>query len=183
MNPFASFSQDEWDHVCSSGCTDLPSVPTVPIPAGAGNVTITVSDEGRGFEGDDLDALKRRFGRGGNVSDVVGSGLGLTIADEVVHAFAISVHKSQGSEFPAVVLPMMTQHYLMLQRNLLYTAVTRAKQKVILVGQRRAIAIATRNNRVAHRHSGLSVRLTSSYNSLARENRRGITPTGAPYET
>jgi exodeoxyribonuclease V alpha subunit len=80
-------------------------------------------------------------------------------ADEVVHAFAISVHKSQGSEFPAVVLPVMTQHYLMLQRNLLYTAVTRARQLVVLVGQRRAIHIAVRNNRVAERYSGLSVRL------------------------
>lgn len=80
-------------------------------------------------------------------------------ADELVHAFAISVHKSQGSEFPAVVLPMVTQHYLMLQRNLLYTAVTRAKKLVVLVGQRRAIGIAIRNNRVAERYSGLSVRL------------------------
>jgi exodeoxyribonuclease V alpha subunit len=80
-------------------------------------------------------------------------------ADELVHAFAISVHKSQGSEFPCVVLPVMTQHYLMLQRNLLYTAVTRAKQLVVLVGQKRAISIAVRNNRVADRYSGLSVRL------------------------
>jgi exodeoxyribonuclease V alpha subunit len=80
-------------------------------------------------------------------------------ADELVHAFAISVHKSQGSEFPAVVVPMMTQHYLMLQRNLLYTAVTRAKQLVVLVGQRRAIGIAVRNNQVTQRYSGLSVRL------------------------
>jgi exodeoxyribonuclease V alpha subunit len=80
-------------------------------------------------------------------------------ADEVVHAYAVSVHKSQGSEFPAVVVPVMTQHYLMLQRNLLYTAVTRAKRLVVLLGQRRAIGIAVRNNRVAARHSGLSVRL------------------------
>jgi len=80
-------------------------------------------------------------------------------ADELVHAFAISVHKSQGSEFPAVVIPVMTQHYLMLQRNLLYTAVTRAKQLVVLVGQPKAISIAVRNNRVAERYSGLGVRL------------------------
>ena len=80
-------------------------------------------------------------------------------ADELVHAYAISVHKSQGGEFLAVVLPMMTQHYLMLQRNLLYTAVSRARQLVVLVGQRRAIGIAVRNNRVAARYSGLSVRL------------------------
>jgi exodeoxyribonuclease V alpha subunit len=82
-----------------------------------------------------------------------------TEMDQVVHAYAVSVHKSQGSEFPAVVIPLMTQHYLMLQRNLLYTAVTRARQLVVLVGQRRAIGIAVRNNQVAARHSGLSVRL------------------------
>ena len=80
-------------------------------------------------------------------------------ADELVHAFAISVHKSQGSEYPAVVISMLTQHYLMLQRNLFYTAITRAKQLVVLVGTRRAIAIAVKNAKVRERHSGLSVRL------------------------
>ncbi|MEI2420145.1 ATP-binding domain-containing protein, partial [Arthrospira platensis SPKY2] len=67
-------------------------------------------------------------------------------ADELVHAFCISVHKSQGAEYPCVVLPVVTQHYMMLQRNLLYTAVTRAKKIVILVGSRKAISIAVRNN-------------------------------------
>jgi len=80
-------------------------------------------------------------------------------ADELVHAFAISVHKSQGSEYPAVVVPLLTQHYMMLQRNLLYTAVTRAKRLVVLVGTRRAVAIAVRNDRVRQRHSGLRLRL------------------------
>ncbi len=79
--------------------------------------------------------------------------------DELTHAFAISVHKSQGSEYPAVVMPLLTQHYLMLQRNLLYTAVTRAKRLVVLVGTRRAIAIAVNNNRTRKRNSGLSLRL------------------------
>jgi exodeoxyribonuclease V alpha subunit len=79
--------------------------------------------------------------------------------DELTHAFAISVHKSQGSEFPAVVFPVMTTHYMMLQRNLLYTAVTRARRLVVLVGQTRAIALAVRNNRVMERHSGLRDRL------------------------
>jgi exodeoxyribonuclease V alpha subunit len=78
---------------------------------------------------------------------------------ELTHAFAITIHKSQGSEYPVVVVPMVTQHYLMLVRQILYTGVTRAKQLVVLVGTRRAIAIAVRNNRVAERHSGLSVRL------------------------
>ena len=62
--------------------------------------------------------------------------------DELVHAYAISVHKSQGSEFPAVVIPLLTSHYMLLQRNLLYTAVTRAKRLVVLVGQLRAIGMA-----------------------------------------
>jgi exodeoxyribonuclease V alpha subunit len=80
-------------------------------------------------------------------------------ADELVHAFCISVHKSQGAEYPCVVLPVMTQHYLMLQRNLLYTAVTRAKKLVVLVGTRKAISIAVRNNKVADRHTALDLRL------------------------
>ena len=79
--------------------------------------------------------------------------------DELVHAFAISVHKSQGSEFPAVVIPILTSHYMMLQRNLLYTAVTRARRLVVLVGQPKAIAMAVRNNRVTERHTGLRERI------------------------
>ncbi len=79
--------------------------------------------------------------------------------DEVVHAFAISVHKAQGSEYPAVVMPVTMQHYLMLQRNLLYTGVTRAKKLVVLVGTKKAIAIAVRNNKVTQRHTALDWRL------------------------
>lgn len=80
-------------------------------------------------------------------------------ADELVHAYAITVHKSQGSEYPCVVIPMTTQHYMMLQRNLLYTAVTRAKKMVVLVGTRKAISIALRNNKTADRHTALDWRL------------------------
>ena len=105
--------------------------------------------------------------------DPVGQTLAVTIddrpvvydwgeADELTHAFAVSVHKSQGSEYPAVVIPMLTQHYLMLQRNLIYTAITRAKRLVVLVGTRRAIGISVRNNKVRERHSGLSVRLAEA---------------------
>ncbi|MEZ4645935.1 MAG: ATP-dependent RecD-like DNA helicase [Chloroflexota bacterium] len=79
--------------------------------------------------------------------------------DEVVHAYCISVHKSQGAEYPCVVLPMVTSHYLMLQRNLLYTAVTRAKKLVILVGTRKAIHIAVKNNKTTQRHTALDWRL------------------------
>ena len=79
--------------------------------------------------------------------------------DELVHAYAVSIHKSQGSEFPAVVVPVLTTHYMMLQRNLLYTAVTRARRLVVLVGQPRAIGMAVRNGQVAARYTGLAARL------------------------
>ncbi len=79
--------------------------------------------------------------------------------DELIHAYAISVHKSQGSEYPAVVVPVMTTHYVMLHRNLLYTAITRAKRLVVLVGEPRALAIAVRNARPLARYSGLAQRL------------------------
>ena len=65
--------------------------------------------------------------------------------DTLVPAYAATIHKSQGSEYPAVVIPIMTQHYAMLQRNLLYTGVTRGKRLVVLVGQKKAVAIAVRN--------------------------------------
>lgn len=80
-------------------------------------------------------------------------------ADQLALAYAVSVHKSQGSEFPAVIMPLVTQHYMMLQRNLLYTAVTRAKQLCVLVGSRRALGIAVRNNRVSQRFTALDWRL------------------------
>lgn len=65
--------------------------------------------------------------------------------DTLVPAYAATIHKSQGSEYPAVVIPVMTQHYTMLQRNLLYTGVTRGRKLVVLVGQKRAVAIAVKN--------------------------------------
>jgi len=82
-------------------------------------------------------------------------------ADELTHAYCISVHRAQGGEYPCVVVPVMTQHYMMLQRNLLYTAVTRARQLVVLVGTRKAIAIAVKNDQVARRWSALDWRLKS----------------------
>lgn len=80
-------------------------------------------------------------------------------ADQLVLAYAVSVHKAQGSEFPAVVIPLVTQHYLMLQRNLLYTAITRARRLCVLVGSRKAIGLAVRNDKVAHRNTALDWRL------------------------
>jgi exodeoxyribonuclease V alpha subunit len=76
-------------------------------------------------------------------------------------AFAITVHRSQGGEFPAVVLPLVTNHYLMLQRHLLYTAVTRARKLVVLVGSIRALRMAVENAEQRERKSGLAARLRS----------------------
>jgi len=81
--------------------------------------------------------------------------------DELTLAYAMSVHKSQGSEYPVVVLPLLTQHYMLLQRNLLYTAITRAKKMVIVVGMRKAIAIAVKNDKIAARWTALTERLTN----------------------
>ncbi len=81
------------------------------------------------------------------------------LLDELTLAYAISVHKSQGGEYPAVVVPLLMQHYTLLQRNLLYTAVTRARELVVLVGDRKAIAIAVGNNNVQQRYTGLGWRL------------------------
>jgi exodeoxyribonuclease V alpha subunit len=75
--------------------------------------------------------------------------------DEVSLAYAVTIHKSQGSEFPAVVIPLATQHYVLLQRNLIYTGVTRGKKLVVLIGQKKALGMAVRNDRTQRRYSGL----------------------------
>ncbi len=79
--------------------------------------------------------------------------------DELVLAYACSIHKAQGSEYPCVVIPIHTQHYVLLQRNLLYTGITRGKRLVVLVGTKRALAIAVRNNRTRERFTRLAPRL------------------------
>jgi exodeoxyribonuclease V alpha subunit len=82
-----------------------------------------------------------------------------SMLDELVHAYAISIHKSQGSEFPVVVIPLLNQHYMMLQRNLIYTAVTRARKLVVLVGSKQAIWTAVQNDRIQQRNTRLAQRL------------------------
>lgn len=81
--------------------------------------------------------------------------------DEIALAYAITIHKSQGSEFPAVVTPLAMQQYLLLQRNLVYTGITRGKELVVLIGQRKALAMAVRNNKTENRFTGLLARLTA----------------------
>ena len=87
-------------------------------------------------------------------------GYGFGELDELVLAYATTIHKSQGSEYPAVVIPLVTQHYMMLARNLLYTGVTRGKRLVVLVGQRKALAIAVRNHGSRRRWAKLREHLT-----------------------
>ena len=79
--------------------------------------------------------------------------------DELVLAYATTIHKAQGSEYPIVVLPLQMSHYIMLQRNLLYTAVTRAKKVLVIFGERKALACAIRNNRASVRNTRLALRL------------------------
>jgi len=81
--------------------------------------------------------------------------------DEVSLAYAVTIHKSQGSEFPAVVIPIATQHYMLLQRNLIYTGITRGKKLVVLTGQKKALGIAVHNDRPQRRYSGLLASLRS----------------------
>lgn len=82
--------------------------------------------------------------------------------DELTLAYALTIHKSQGSEYPAVIVPLHTQHYLLLQRNLLYTAVTRGRKLVVLIGSRKALALAVQGQNAAERYSALRARLALS---------------------
>ncbi|WP_330386565.1 SF1B family DNA helicase RecD2 [Tindallia californiensis] len=82
-----------------------------------------------------------------------------TELDEIVLAYAMTVHKSQGSEYPVVIAPISTQHFMMLQRNLLYTCVTRAKKVLVLIGSKKAIAMAVKNNKVKDRNTLLDTRI------------------------
>ena len=86
----------------------------------------------------------------------------LSELDELQPSFAMTVHRAQGSEFPAVVVPLLTQHYPMLQRNLLYTATTRGRRLVVVVGSRRGLAMAVRDDRPKERNSMLGIRLSKT---------------------
>ena len=81
--------------------------------------------------------------------------------DELVHAYAITIHKSQGSEYPCVIIPMHTQHFVLLQRSLLYTAVTRAKKFAVLVGTKKALGLAVSRADSRERVTTLKERLQS----------------------
>ena len=87
--------------------------------------------------------------------------------DEISLAYAITIHKSQGSEFPAVVIPLAMQQYVLLQRNLVYTGITRGKKLVVLIGQKKALGMAVKNNRTEQRFSGLLARLETGSGSAS----------------
>lgn len=89
--------------------------------------------------------------------------------DELVPAYAISIHKSQGGEYPVVVIPLLMQHFVLLQRNLVYTAVTRGRKLVVLVGDRKALAVAVRNNKIRHRYTWLAHRLAGEEGTMRKD--------------
>lgn len=91
-------------------------------------------------------------------------------ADQLTLAYAVTIHKSQGSEFPAVIIPLLNQHFIMLRRNLLYTGITRAKKLMVLVGSRKAISMAVRNTAAEPRFSLLKERLLQAFAA------KGVTP-------
>jgi len=84
--------------------------------------------------------------------------------DEIMHAYAITIHKSQGSEFPAVVIPLAMQQFLLLQRNLIYTGLTRGKRFAVILGEKKALGFAIRNRETTHRFSALEERLRAGAN-------------------
>ncbi len=93
--------------------------------------------------------------------------------DELLLAYAVSVHKSQGSEYPAVVIPLLLQHYMLLQRNLIYTAVTRGRRLVVMIGTRRALAIGVRNDQTDQRYTRLMQRLRGRVSPVDQSSFKG----------
>jgi exodeoxyribonuclease V alpha subunit len=100
--------------------------------------------------------------------------------DEVSLAYAVTIHKSQGSEFPAVVIPAAMQHYMLLQRNLINTGITRAKRLLVVVGQKRALGLAMRNDQARKRYSGLLNSLPVTKLDIKEDTLREGTPEFRP---
>ncbi len=143
-----------------------PTVPPGPnLPFWPGDKVMQVrNDYDKDVFNGDIGIVQDLLGKGpGVVVDFEGRRVAYEPAelDELVLAYACTVHKSQGSEYPAVVLTLSTSHYIMLQRNLLYTAVTRAKRLFVSVGPRRAMQIAVSNDRIRKRYTALAERLAA----------------------
>jgi exodeoxyribonuclease V alpha subunit len=92
--------------------------------------------------------------------------------DQLTHAYCITIHKSQGSEFPALIIPLSTQHFVMLKRNLIYTALTRAKQIAVFVGTKEALALAVKNGKDSDRNSRLTSRVIKSVDEFAPKQKQ-----------
>jgi exodeoxyribonuclease V alpha subunit len=88
--------------------------------------------------------------------------------DEITLAYAVSVHKSQGSEYPAVIMPVVTQHFMLLQRNLIYTGLTRARKLAVMVGTNKAMGIGLKNSSSGRRFTHLRYRLQEAFNSVSQ---------------
>jgi exodeoxyribonuclease V alpha subunit len=118
------------------------------------NKEVFNGDIGRivGIRPDDLEVIIAFDGRNVNYD--------FSELDEIVLAYAISVHKSQGSEYPAIVIPILTQHYILLQRNLIYTAVTRGRELVVMIGTKKALAMGVNNDKTQKRYTHLRHRLS-----------------------
>ena len=95
----------------------------------------------------------------------------ITELDEIVHAYATTIHKAQGSEYPIVVMPILMNHYVMLQRNLIYTGITRAKKILVMVGSRKALAYAVNNVTVTKRNTLLRERLAGELTVLSEAHK------------
>jgi len=98
----------------------------------------------------------------------------VTELDELVLAYATTIHKSQGSEYPIVVMPFTMSHYVMLQRNLLYTGVTRAKKILVLIGEKKAIAYATHNETTTSRNTKLAERIANGWKDVVKNSQRFV---------
>lgn len=101
------------------------------------------------------------------IADFDGRTVRMESFESIVLAYAITIHKSQGSEFECVIMPIMTSQYIMLAKNLLYTGITRAKKEIAIVGQKKAMAIAIKNNSVAQRNTMLAHRIIKNLESEA----------------
>ena len=99
--------------------------------------------------------------------------------EELSLAYATTIHKAQGSEYPIVILPFMMTHYVMLQRNLLYTGVTRARKILVMIGEKRAISYAIRNNRATERNTRLAQRLRDAVSLETGSGETGSGETGS----
>lgn len=154
LNPSKQRQESFW--------ADIPAAQERPRLLAGDKVIQTRNNHERGIFNGDIGRITRVLKGGGLAIDFAEQSLVLERGeqDDLQLAYAITVHKAQGSEFPVVVVPLLKQHYLLLQRNLLYTALTRGKQRVVLVGDPQAYRLAVRNAESLRRRTALPARLS-----------------------